>query len=97
MKKIMLCCSSGMSTSLLVKKMQEEAARRGLEAEIRALELMDYIVASLHMRGATFALVPQKFIADPAAQAARASLPMTRWNSRTISGNGCGPATVPSR
>jgi hypothetical protein len=27
----------------------------------------------------------------------RASLPMTRWNSRTISGKGWGPATVPSR
>ncbi len=36
MKKIMLCCSSGMSTSLLVKKMQEEALKRGLETEIRA-------------------------------------------------------------
>ncbi|MDD8021792.1 MAG: glutathione S-transferase family protein [Paracoccaceae bacterium] len=41
----------------------------GLEAEVRAIELLDYIVASLHMRGATFALVPQKFVADPAAQA----------------------------
>ena len=28
---------------------------------------------------------------------ARASSPMTRWKSRTIVGNGCGPATVPSR
>ena len=28
---------------------------------------------------------------------ARASSPMTRWKSRTITGNGCGPATVPSR
>ena len=25
----------------------------------------------------------------------RASSPMTRWKSRTIAGNGCGPATVP--
>ncbi len=41
----------------------------GLEGETRALELIEYIVASLHMRGATFALVPQKFCADPAAQA----------------------------
>ena len=28
---------------------------------------------------------------------ARASSPMMRWKSRTIAGNGCGPATVPSR
>ena len=26
---------------------------------------------------------------------ARASSPMIFWKSRTISGNGCGPATVP--
>ena len=30
MKKIMLCCSAGMSTSLLVKKMIAEAEQRGL-------------------------------------------------------------------
>ena len=36
MKKIMLCCSAGMSTSLLVKKMVDVAHRRGLEAEIKA-------------------------------------------------------------
>ena len=36
MKKIMLCCSAGMSTSLLVKKMVDEAQKRGLEAEIKA-------------------------------------------------------------
>lgn len=34
--KIMLVCAAGMSTSLLVKKMDEEAAIRGLEAEIFA-------------------------------------------------------------
>ena len=28
MKKIMLCCSAGMSTSLLVKKMVAEAEKR---------------------------------------------------------------------
>ena len=28
---------------------------------------------------------------------ARASSPMTLWKSRTIVGNGCGPATVPIR
>lgn len=36
MKKIMLCCSAGMSTSLLVKKMEAEAKARGIEAEIKA-------------------------------------------------------------
>lgn len=29
--KIVLCCSDGMSTSILVKKMQAAAAKRGLE------------------------------------------------------------------
>lgn len=36
MKKIMLCCSAGMSTSMLVKKMIEEANKRDLEVEIKA-------------------------------------------------------------
>ena len=36
MKKIMLCCSAGMSTSLLVKKMLQSAQDRGIEAEIKA-------------------------------------------------------------
>ncbi|GAA0486177.1 PTS sugar transporter subunit IIB [Salinibacillus aidingensis] len=37
MKQILLACSSGMSTSLLVKKMQEVAKEKGIEAEIWAV------------------------------------------------------------
>lgn len=37
MKKIMLVCSAGMSTSLLVTKMQKAAESRGFEAEIFAV------------------------------------------------------------
>lgn len=40
----------------------------GLEAEIRTLELLDYVVATIHMRGATLALVTQRFVSDEAAQ-----------------------------
>ncbi len=36
MKKIMLVCSAGMSTSLLVTKMQKAAQERNLEVEIFA-------------------------------------------------------------
>lgn len=36
MKTIMLACSAGMSTSLLVSKMQEAAKNEGIEAEIFA-------------------------------------------------------------
>ena len=36
MKKILLCCAAGMSTSLLVNKMKAEAEARGLEVEIWA-------------------------------------------------------------
>jgi len=36
MVKIKLFCSAGMSTSMLVTKMQKAAADRGLEAEIEA-------------------------------------------------------------
>lgn len=37
MKRIMLICSAGMSTSLLVSKMQKSAVELGLEAEIWAV------------------------------------------------------------
>ena len=37
MAKIMLACSAGMSTSLLVTKMQEAAKAKGIEAEIWAI------------------------------------------------------------
>ncbi|MGF1761285.1 PTS sugar transporter subunit IIB [Photobacterium sagamiensis] len=42
MKKIMLCCSAGMSTSILVKKMQKEADQRGLKAEINAFGASEF-------------------------------------------------------
>lgn len=41
----------------------------GAEAQARALEILDFIVASLHMRGFTFLKVPQKFLADAEGQA----------------------------
>lgn len=44
--KIMLCCNAGMSTSLLVQKMQKEAASRGEDITIEARpmnEAMDHI------------------------------------------------------
>ena len=37
MKRIMLVCAAGMSTSLLVTKMQAAAEAEGLEAEIFAV------------------------------------------------------------
>ena len=44
--KIMLCCNAGMSTSLLVQKMQKEVAARSLDVEIEARpmnEAMDHL------------------------------------------------------
>jgi len=39
MKNIILCCNAGMSTSMLVKKMQEAAKNKGLEVEITAIPI----------------------------------------------------------
>lgn len=36
MKKILLCCSAGMSTSMLVKKMQQAAEQQGINCQISA-------------------------------------------------------------
>ncbi len=42
MFKIMLCCSAGMSTSMLVRKMLEEANQRGLAVEIEAYGVSEF-------------------------------------------------------
>lgn len=42
MKKILLVCDLGMSTSLMVKKMQEAAKNQGIEVEICAKSVRDY-------------------------------------------------------
>lgn len=39
MKKILLCCSAGMSTSLLVTKMKKVAEEKGIDVEINAIAL----------------------------------------------------------
>jgi glutathione S-transferase len=44
-----------------------------LEDEVRALELVDFIVSSLHMRAFTFLKVPQKFHQAPEVQEALAA------------------------
>ena len=50
MKTILLACNAGMSTSLLVQKMQKEAQAQGLDVQIKAnplnkaLELVDEAV-----------------------------------------------------
>lgn len=42
MNKIMLCCSAGMSTSMLVKKMISAAEARELDVEIKAFGAAEF-------------------------------------------------------
>jgi PTS system cellobiose-specific IIB component len=42
MKKILLLCSAGMSTSIVVKKMKEAADAKGIEAQIEAVGLEQF-------------------------------------------------------
>ena len=42
MKKILLCCSAGMSTSMLVKKMEKVASDRELVVEIAAIPMAGF-------------------------------------------------------
>lgn len=42
MKKILLCCSAGMSTSMLVKKMQQAALERGVDCQIAAMSVSHF-------------------------------------------------------
>jgi len=41
MKNIILCCNAGMSTSMLVKKMQEAAKKDGIDVKIDAIPIDD--------------------------------------------------------
>ena len=53
MTNILLVCSAGMSTSMMVKKMQEAAAAKGIEAEIWAVnnvEKMDVMLLGPQVR-----------------------------------------------
>jgi len=45
----------------------------GINGECRALELMDYIVATMHMRGYTLARRPEKFTSDMGVEQLRAT------------------------
>lgn len=42
MVKILLCCSAGMSTSMLVRKMENAASNKGLEAQIEAASMEEF-------------------------------------------------------
>lgn len=42
MKKILLLCDNGMSTSVIVKKMQAAAEERGIEVDIKAVSCMGF-------------------------------------------------------
>lgn len=42
MIKILLCCSAGMSTSLLVEKMKKAVSERQLDAEIEAIPVVEF-------------------------------------------------------
>ena len=44
MKKIFLCCAAGMSTSMVVNKMKQAAAQKGLETEIIAVAMEEFDV-----------------------------------------------------
>ncbi|SLM64430.1 PTS sugar transporter subunit IIB [Dickeya aquatica] len=74
MKRIVLACSAGMSTSLVVTKMEKEAAARGMEYQIYAIpeqnlrdELQTYgndIIAVLLGRQVRFKLTENKKLTD---------------------------------
>lgn len=69
MKKILLLCSAGMSTSMIVKKMQEKAKADNIEAEIEATSVSRFeeLVDSYDI----FLLGPQvKYLKNDLAQKA---------------------------
>lgn len=55
MYKIMLCCSAGMSTSLLVRKMVDAAKERNLPVQIDAYGVSEFDMQFPQYRGASWA------------------------------------------
>ena len=68
MKRILLACSSGMSTSLLVSKMKDAAENKGIEAEIWAVAqdkaLSDMEKADVLLSGPQMRFLKKKFEAE---------------------------------
>lgn len=48
MTKILLCCAAGMSTSMVVKKMQKAAEIKGLVVDIKAVGLVEFATELPH-------------------------------------------------
>ena len=42
MKKIFLCCAAGMTTSMVVNKMKQAAAAKGIETQIIAVSMDEF-------------------------------------------------------
>ncbi|ACT05925.1 phosphotransferase system lactose/cellobiose-specific IIB subunit [Dickeya chrysanthemi Ech1591] len=42
MKKIFLCCAAGMSTSMVMNKMKQAAAEKGIEVQIVAVSMDEF-------------------------------------------------------
>lgn len=76
MKRILLACSSGMSTSLLVSKMKDAAENKGIEAEIWAVAqdkaLSDMEKADVLLIGPQMRFLKKKF----EAEAEKAGIPV---------------------
>lgn len=74
MKRIMLACNAGMSTSILVKKMQGEARSRGLDVDVSALPLSSALEKA---RGVDILMLgPQVSYAKDEAQQAAGDVPV---------------------
>jgi PTS system cellobiose-specific IIB component len=75
LKKILLACNAGMSTSLLVQKMQAEVKAQGLDVEVAAYPLNQ---ALDHIEGADILMLgPQIKYAKDDAVAAAGDVPVT--------------------
>lgn len=76
MKRIMLCCSAGMSTSLLVRKMVEEAEKRALPVEIAAYGASEFDEKFPHYQVVLLGPQVKYMLASLSAKAAPQGVPV---------------------
>ena len=80
MKRIMLCCSAGMSTSLLVRKMKEAAAARGEEVQIEAFGASEFVEKFRDYQVVLLGPQVRYMQADLSAKAAEFNIPVETIN-----------------
>lgn len=95
MKNILLVCAAGMSTSMLVKRMQEHAAASGIAVNINALAISEAKEKQKKRSGCGFIRAAGRFQKSEIEEVAHGKMPVAVIDNEILRANG-GPAVLDS-